>query len=156
MQTHPCLEVQIAMTAMEPLCCLIGVKPSVFTKKEIIWIEAELFVLVLEELKEIFKIKYKEYLNLTHVTNEKENIMFENQMPSLIINDILLTEEYNLQGIAYYTDTFEEVIEEIMTGRNKNPSAIFIYKLINLHRTVRRDLYDLIKKKLLIKLTINN
>jgi len=43
---------------------------------------------------------------------EKEKSMIESNFIRCIINDILSTEEYTLPGIAYYTDTPEEIIIE--------------------------------------------
>lgn len=136
------------MSAVEPLWRLIGVNISNLTKEENILLEVELFIRICDELKESFREQQRNYFHLMKFTIEKENIMLEAKLVQLIINDILSTNEYSLQGIACYTDTFEDVIEEVMTGRNTNPSAVFLRRLIDLHRSVRRDLYHLIMKKI--------
>ena len=74
--------------------------------------------------------------------------MLEANFVRLIIKDILATEEYNLKGIAYYTDTHEDVVQEVIDGRNTNPSATLLRRSIDLHRLVRRDLYHSIVKKI--------
>ena len=51
-------------------------------------------------------------------------------------------------GRLRYSDTPEDVIQEVIDGRNIRPSAIFLWKIIELHRSVRRDLYDAIIKKI--------
>lgn len=135
------------MPAMEPLSNLIGIKLPNLSKKENILLEAELFLLVCEELKKIFKKQYQDYFSLMKFTIEKENKMLEEYLICLIIRDILSTEEYTLEGIACYTDTHKDVVEEIFTGQNMSPSATFLRKLIELHRTVRRTLYFTIMKK---------
>ena len=137
------------MPAVEPLSRLIKINPCTLSKEENALLEAELFVETCEELKEVFRKKYKNYFCLMKFSVDKENIVLENKLTYWMINDILSTDEYTMQGIACYTDTFEEVIEEIMTGKNTSPSAKFLRKLIDLHRTVRRDLYDLIIKKII-------
>lgn len=137
------------MSAMEPLCRLIGAKTSMLTKEENILLEAELFTRICEELKEIFREQHRDYFRLMKFTIEKEKAMLEAKFVRLIIKDILSTDEYNLKGIAYYTDTYEDVVEEVVTGRNTSPSATFLQRLIDLHRSVRRDLYDIIIKKIL-------
>ncbi len=139
------------MSATEPLCLLIGINPSVLQKEEIIILEAELFVCLCEELKEIFKAQYKHYFRLMKFTEEMEDAMLESNFISLIIKDILLTEEYTLQGIAHYTNTPEDVVHEIVSGRNASPSATFLRRAIELHRLVRRDLYGAIIKKITSK-----
>ncbi len=80
--------------------------------------------------------------------------MLESSIIQFIINDILSTGEYSLKGIACYTGSFEDVIVELLTGVNKYPSAFFLRKLIDLHRSTRRDIYDLIMKRIIAKVRI--
>jgi hypothetical protein len=68
-----------------------------------------------------------------------------------IINDILMTEEYTLSGIACYTQTPEEIVYDLAIGLNTNPSAIFLRKIIELHRFIRRELYASIIEKIIIE-----
>ena len=133
---------------MEPLCHIAGVNSSIFTREENFFLEAELFTRICEELKEVFRKQYKDYFRLMKFTFNKENAMLEIYFIRLIINDILSTEEYTLSGIARYTDTPQEVIEEFFTEHNINPSALFLRKLIELHRTIRRALYIAIMEKI--------
>ena len=72
----------------------------------------------------------------------------EANLACFILKDILSTEEYNLSGIACYTNTHEDVIHEVIEGRNINPSATLFRRCIDLHRSVRRDLYQSIMKKI--------
>ncbi len=137
------------MSALPSLSKLLGINTSTLSIKEHVLLEAGLFVCICEELKQIFSEEYKEYFRLLNFTTEKENLMLESTLTQLIIKDILSTEEYNLKGIAYYTDTFEEVVEEFAIGSNASPSAIFLRKLINLHMSVRRELYSFIMKKII-------
>lgn len=136
------------MSAVELLSSLIGINSFVLTREEYVLLEAELFVRICEELIEFFRGQRKDYFRLMKFTSEKEYSMLEGKFAQLIINDILSTNEYNLIGIAYYTNTYEDVILEIMNGRNTNPSAILIRRLINLHKSVRKDLYNKITKKI--------
>lgn len=138
------------MSAIEPLRKMMEIDQSL-THQENLLLELELFSRICEELKELFREKYKNYFYLMNLTIEKENHMLESSLIQFIINDILATGEYTLKGIARYTGSFEDVVVESMTGVNKYPSAIFLRKLIDLHRSVRRDVYDLIMKKVLEK-----
>ena len=79
---------------------------------------------------------------------DRENSMLETNFMRFIIEDILSTEEYTLQGIAYHLDIHEDVILEIIAGRNNSPSATLQRKFIELHRSVRLDLYQEIIKKI--------
>ena len=136
------------MTAMELFYQWIGISFSQFSKEEVLLLEAELFVRVCEELKEVFRQQHKDYFLLMKFTIEMENAMLEANFVRLILNDILTTEEYNLSSIAYYIDTHEDVIQEVIDGRNTSPSATLLRRSIDLHRSVRRDLYNSIVKKI--------
>ncbi len=75
--------------------------------------------------------------------------MLEGNFIRLVINDILLTEEYTVQGIACYTQTPEDVIYDIAMGNNLAPSFPLSRKIIEIHRSIRPDLYSNILKKIL-------
>lgn len=136
------------MAAMELFCHLVGINPSKLSREEVVLLEAELFIHVCFELKEFFRNQYKSYFRLMKFTIEKENAMLDANFLCLIIQDILSTEEYNLQGVAFYTDTPEDVVQEVFDGRNQSPSAAFLHRCMSLHRSVRRDLYRSIMKKI--------
>ena len=136
------------MAAMEPLYRLINIEVSVLSKEEKIFLEAALFAHVCEELKEIFREQHKDFFRLMKFTEDMEDTMLEAYFVRLIIRDILSTEEYTLSGIALYTDTHEDIIEEFFSGQNTSPSALFLRRLIELHRTIRRTFYLAIMKKI--------
>lgn len=81
-------------------------------------------------------------------TLEMENHMLEKNLTSLIIQDILQTGEYTIQGIALYTNTHEDVINELASGLNVRPTIMPFRKIIELHKSVRRDLYESMRKKI--------
>ena len=112
-------------------------------------LEAEIFIRICEGLREFFREQQKNYFYWVSFNFEKENIMLENDLARSITKDILSLKEYNLSGLAVYADTPEDVIQEVIDGRNKRPSATFLWKIIELHRTIRRDLYDAIIKKII-------
>ncbi|MCE3238174.1 MAG: hypothetical protein K0R24_1155 [Gammaproteobacteria bacterium] len=114
------------MAAMEPLCQLLGVNPAVLTRGEILILEAELFIYICGALKEIIKAKYRNYFCVMKFNQHVENSMIEAEFIRCLINDILVTKEYSLLGI---------------------PSLIFSRKVIELHRTVRPEIYQAIMKK---------
>lgn len=141
------------MTATEPLCRLIGIDPRTLLKEENMLLEAEIFYHLCEELNSYFKSLHKEYFNLMKFTLEMENAMLEENYIRFVINDILSTNEYTTEGIANHTNTHEDVIHEIILGRNPNPSGLFLRKIIELHRIVRGELYSAILKKIAEKST---
>ncbi|RDI48065.1 hypothetical protein [Aquicella lusitana] len=136
------------MSAIQPWCYLIGIHPKKLTKEESLLFEAEIFARICEEIKEVFRCEYKEFFRLMNFTIEMEEAMLEAGFLRLIINDILVTGEYDLKGIAYYANTHEDVVQEVIAGVNTNPSAAFLQKIIELHRSVRRDLYHVLMQKI--------
>lgn len=136
------------MAATELLYRLAGISPTRLSKEEVILLEAELLTRICEELKEIFRQKYKDYFRLMKFSVEKESKMLDGMFVRLIIKDILSTEEYSLKGIACYTDFPEDIIQDVIDGRNSHPSATLLRRSIDLHRSVRRDLYGSIIKKI--------
>lgn len=135
------------MSATELLCLLVGVNPKNLSREQNLLLEAELFTRICEELKEIFRIKNKEFFRLMKFDTEKENTMLEANLIRCLINDILTSQEYSLSGIACYTQIPEDVIYDIAAGCNINPSLPLSRKIIELHRTVRPNLYrDILKK----------
>ena len=136
------------MSAMEPLCNVIGLKHQKLSREEYVVLEIEIFTCVCRELKEILKSMHRSYFNLMKFSEIKEHAMIENNFVRYVINDILLTEEYSLQGIACYTQTPEDVIYDVASGRNLAPSLHLSQRIIDLHRSVRPNLYREIMKKI--------
>lgn len=136
------------MAAVELLCHLIDVNPSKLSKETIILLEAELFARIYDELKNDFRKQNKDYFRLLKFNLKKENTVLDSMFIRLVLTDILSTKEYSLKGIAQYTDTHEDVIQEVIDGRNTNPSAVLLRRSIDLHRSVRRDFYRSIMKKI--------
>ena len=137
------------MAALEPLCQILGINPRKFTKEENLILEAKLFSHVYEELKEIIKTQYKDYFQLMNFTKDREDTMIEAEFLRCVIKDILSTEEYSLRGIAHYTDTPEDVVHEVIAGNNNNPSFVFSRRIIELHLSVRPEIYRAIMRKIM-------
>lgn len=127
------------------------INPRIFSKEELTLLEADLFTSICAELKEVFKKQYKDYFRIVKLNKEMEETMLESQLARCIINDILATEEYSLAGIAFYTRKPEDVIFEIASGNNTDPSASLLRKIIELHRSVRPSLYQHIIKKIIVE-----
>lgn len=138
------------MSATELLCRLLEINPQKLSREENMLLEAELFTRLCEELKGIFKNQYynKDYFRLMKINLEKENEMLEVNLLCCIIRDIVATGEYTLAGIAYHTQIPEDVLSDIASGLNTSPSLPVSRKIIDLHRSVRSDLYREIMKKI--------
>ncbi len=136
------------MAATIPLFQLMGIDSSQLSKQELLILEAELFIRICEELKEVFKEQHRDYFRFMKLTTEMENSMLETSFVPSIIKDILSTQEYTLQGIAEYIDFHEDVVVDIIAGKNSCPSSLFLKRIIELHRSVRQELYQAIMKKI--------
>jgi len=136
------------MPMITPLYILFGINSIPLSKEENLLLETELFFLVCDELKEIFREQHKEYFNLTKFTMEEENTMLESRLIHFIIQDILSTKQYDIEGIAYYTNAHIDILNDVYFGLNKYPSALLLRKIIEIHREVRQEIYQKIKQKL--------
>ncbi len=134
------------MSMVQPLFQLLNINLGQFIKKELIFLEAELFTRICGEIMEIIKEQNKDYFQIINLN--KEQIMLEAKFIRCIINDILSTEEYNLSGIALYADAPEDVIYDLASGCNANPTFLTSRKIIELHRMVRPNLYQEIANKI--------
>lgn len=142
---------QLIMSTRELFCRFTGINTSNFSKEEIFILELILFIRLYEELKEIFKAQHRNYFRLIKMNAEKENAMIEEKFIRHVINDILSTEEYTLPGIAYYTQTPEDVVYDVAIGSNTDPSSTLFRKIIKLHQSVRPELYREILKKITLE-----
>jgi hypothetical protein len=113
------------------LCELIGIDSQVFSREENSIIEAELYTRIYHAMAEYFKVRYKDYFRLIKFNATMVNDMMEENFARCLVNDILSTEEYTLQGIANYTQTPEEVIEEVAIGQNTRPLRSCCAVLLN-------------------------
>ena len=77
--------------------------------------------------------------------------MLEANFLRYIIHDLLSIEAYSLQGIAYHANVPEEIIYEVASGCNTNPSLTLSRKIIDLHRQVRGDWYDDVIKRICLQ-----
>jgi hypothetical protein len=136
------------MSTVQPLCLVLGIDLHQFSKEELLFLEAELLVRICGELKEIIREQNKDYFKIMKFNLEKENTMLEIKFIRCILNDILSTEEYTLLGVALYINTPEDVVYELASGCNANPTFLLSRKIIELHRTVRPNLYRVIANKI--------
>jgi hypothetical protein len=137
------------MAATEPLCRLLGINCRKLTREEFLILEAELFFLICTELKEYFRKDYENYFLIAKFTKEMELEMLDSNFTKLVIRDILLSGHYTVEGFANYSGFHEDVILEVMSGCNTNPSAILLQKAIALHRTIRNGFYKSIVQRIL-------
>ena len=138
------------MSATEPLSYLMGVRVPHLSFHERKYLDASLFLLVVAELKLHFKRQHHYYLKLLKSNAHKEQVMLDADFTREIVKDILLTQEYSIDGIARYANTYTDVVYDIALGHNINPSAAFLQQLIALHLSVKPNLYRSLFKKILV------
>ena len=135
------------MPATEPLCKQIGINPDKLSREELFLLEAELFTRVCKELKQHFKSQQKDYFFSIKCNADMEKMM-ETNFVNLVVKDIIATGEYTKEGIAYYTQAPAEIIDDLIMGHITSPSVTLFQKIIELHRSVRKELYREILEKI--------
>src|SRR3990167_5115167 len=122
------------------------------SKNEIYLLEANLFTLFCDHLCDLFHSESKDFFKLMKLTLTMEKKMIDSKLARCVINDILSSGDYTVPGIAYYTQTPEDVVYDIVIGRNDDLSSKLFRKIIKLHQSVRPELY----KNILLKITTDN
>lgn len=74
-------------------------------------------------------------------TENKGEFMKEGEVIKKIVNELLTTGEYSIKGIAHYTGFHEDVIYDLASGINSDPTITLANKVIELHFLAKRDLY---------------
>lgn len=137
------------MTQTDLVCHLLHRYDIKLRLAEKILLEVKLMTRLCHELTEIFKSRYKEYQKLIKFNHEEnmKGIKFIQE----VLRDILATKEYTLAGIAAYTHIPEDVLYDVAAGVNLNPTFESCRKILELHISVRRDLYDEIMRKIALE-----
>lgn len=136
------------MSTLRPLYASFGTLPRKLSKLEKTILSAEFVVRICKEFKKKIKNDYKEYFRTINFPAELEEAMLDASYLRFVIKDILLTGEYTLAGIAYYTRTPEDVVYEIAAGCNTRPSALFLERIIELHQSVKPEFYQALLQKI--------
>jgi hypothetical protein len=125
------------MPALEPFYYLLHQNSKKLTKNEVLFTEV-IFFLQLQQLISQTTVYHR---------HDKDSIMIDHHFVKQLLEDILVTEEYTLTGIAYHLNIPEDVLADILTGCNQSPSLSIARRIMELHKFIRRDLYqDLIRK----------
>ena len=135
------------MTAIEPLCLLVGIHPKKLSKEKNLLLEAELFARLYTKFEAMFRKQYESYFHLMKFNLYKENIMLGENFARLFVRNMLSTGSYTLPGIARYIDMHQDIVKEVLEGRNLYPSAFFVRRVIELDRIERRDFYRALLKE---------
>ncbi|MBA3661117.1 MAG: hypothetical protein H0W64_05295 [Gammaproteobacteria bacterium] len=108
------------------------------SKKEILLLELVFFIYL-----------YQELTVWCHEHGSVENSMISSLTISKLVNDLLINNEYSLEGLASYTGYPQDVIYDLAAGVNSEPTLVLSAKIIELHSIARREVYnDLVHKAL--------
>lgn len=117
------------------------------SKQQLSILEAGLFSFICDELKKYFIEEYNHYFQFLKATH-RENDMSEEPLARSVVKDIISSGMYTLSGIACYAHTSEDVLVDIVSGQNRDPSSTLFTNIIKLHQSVRPELYREILRKL--------
>lgn len=78
---------------------------------------------------------------------QTEEAMLDGSVIRILINDLLISGEYSLQGLANYTDYSEDVLYDIAAGINNQPTLSLATKIIELHALARQEFYSFLVNK---------
>lgn len=135
------------MIKMELIYNLAGINLKTLSQNIKFLFTSYLLTRIHGELFKKFKSHHQAHLQILEPDLSEENLMLEANFMMYLLKDILSTGEYSLSGIANYVRMPEDVIYDLFIGINKSPSFSLWNKIIELHSTVRSDLYqELINK----------
>lgn len=134
------------MAACEYLAMDIGINCKQLTDIERCLLEVEIIYQLWSEIEKLYGresisiLKIENDMN-PNITKGKGANMSMKNIIQLILNDLIENEEYNITGLATYTQSTPDVIFDVVSGLNQNPSMALSRKIIELHRLARRDVY---------------
>jgi hypothetical protein len=126
-----------------------NVLPANLTRTELLVVELAFLIHIHASLKDWIRESYKEYFHTLNFTQEMEEEMIKANLISNLIKDILITQQYTIEGIAMYTNAPPEAIEDVLSGKNHQPSFELAQRIIDLHKMVRPKLYKEIINKII-------
>ena len=131
---------------IRPLMGLLGLPARKLSRKEVFLLEVYLWYKIDKVIRDKIYVTYNKYFHLIKINKEKRMEMLDIEAARIMVKDILESGDYNLEGIANYTASCEEVIFDVLCGRIE-PSISLFRRLLEIHYVVKKDFYyDLIQK----------
>lgn len=121
------------MSATDLLGSILKLEPNTLPKRERAMFEVVFFKYLYSELVTSFKKIIK---------NNQEKDMLDGSIIRSLVNELLISGEYSIQGLANYTGYSEDVIYDVSSGINHSPTLAFSTKVIELHFLARKEFYD--------------
>lgn len=137
--------------------CILRITPPIlelearFTPKEHLYIKAYLFNVLCRRAKRLCRKYHLRHLRHFSPDGNEAEIM-DNYLSYYIIQDLLETGNFTLEGIAREINIHSDVIFDIGSGIKINHSPLVLYRLIQLHIMVKRSWHGELFRRLLVVL----
>ncbi|TAK72321.1 MAG: hypothetical protein EPO11_10210 [Gammaproteobacteria bacterium] len=106
------------------------------------------FQLLLQIANAAYEKHYQAYFELFKLNENIRETMKIQNLAQFVVNSIILTGEYNINGLAYYANTTIDIIEDIKRGNLIYPSYYVMNKLLEIFFYVNKQLCEEIWEKL--------
>ena len=127
---------------------LLRERANKLSKIEKLVLEVILITKTHQELSQFFDYPHQQYQRLMKSNHNKEEKMSNINLTQEMIKDVLATQTYTLSGIATHTHIPTEVLSDVASGMNNNPSLELSKRIFEIHMEVRREFYTEIMRKI--------
>lgn len=111
--------------------------------------------ILLGHLHQIFCGLFKNELQLNKNNSLLESYAMDSKITQLIIQGIVETGEYTLEGIAYHTHIPTDVIYEAACGINNQSSITLWARIVDIYMQVKPDIAQMLIVRLLDRINKN-
>jgi len=105
-----------------------------------------------------FSYLYQQLLTTFQETfgNHREEFMIDGVLIQNLVNDLIASSDYSIPALASYTGYPEDVIYDLASGMNLQPTLSLSTKIIELHALSRREFYSSLIRKILDKIKLDS
>ena len=128
------------------------------SKVEKLVLEIILITRIHQESSRFFGYSYQQYERLVksnhfevcveRALKDKEEKVSNMNLMQEIIKDVLATKAYTISGMATHTHIPMDILSDVASGMNANPSLELSKRIFELHMEVRREFYNEIMRKI--------
>ncbi|EKD73282.1 MAG: hypothetical protein ACD_45C00375G0002 [uncultured bacterium] len=130
------------MNILENLCWVCGINWKFLSKEEQILLDALLLDAMCEQLMEIYQ--------------EEGKMDMSSNVVTLMLVDLIKSQDYTISGVATYANLPEDVIYDIAIGTIHNPTLETSRKIIQLHVGARSEIYQRVMQKITTQYVFDN
>jgi len=113
-------------------------------------------VFLLNHLQEIFCDRFKLSNQQESKTEIREGYAVDSKILQLVIQEMVTTGEYTLEGIAYYTQIPLDVVLDAACGINKQLAITPWLRIVKLYIQMKPEILSTLTNRLATLLTNNN